>query len=392
MPHNAVMADMFRTKLAAATLVISSMLFLLFFVLSANAASDVEDEFVRLTTEQITLIWEHTCMKHMEKGEWHQARQNKKAIDWQRANKKGIDISGKDMPAELQYFEEARIAKAKAGEKWGCNPPEAKLELRLLKIGRDPQIESPITTGFVSSDADAVEVRAAAEIVSDCDSPRLIWFFSIPKYGANKSYSDEKTISHRQSIPPAPGGDRGKDFNVEVKAELSCKGILADNLNCAVGQDEKDQLRQEYIDMKKAMTPAREDLTSVGNSKHFSFDDFNRSMNASGEKYPYILCRILDRLEAVKVRAGAAPMAINSGFRNPYKNGKTPGSGRESMHIYGLAADIALDDFNEDGKRDEDDWKLMARAARAEGACVEPIAMAPSWVHMDWRGTCPNGW
>ena len=43
-------------------------------------------------------------------------------------------------------------------------------------------------------------------------------------------------------------------------------------------------------------------------------------------------------------------------------------------------------------KSDKEDWHLMADAAKNEGACVEPRAMAPTWIHMDWRGTCPNGW
>jgi len=54
----------------------------------AGGMFDDKAKFPRLTTEEITLIWEHTCMKHLERGEWHQARQNKKVIDWQRANKK----------------------------------------------------------------------------------------------------------------------------------------------------------------------------------------------------------------------------------------------------------------------------------------------------------------
>jgi len=301
-------------------------------------------------------------------------------------------MNPEDVTEAMQYLEQTRAAKAGAGDAWGCNPPEAKLELRLLKIGQDPQMKSPITTGFVSSNAAEIEVNVAAEIVSNCDLPRLKWVFSIPKYGTNKSYNDEKTISHRQLIPPVPAGDRGKDFNVEVKVELSCNGILADNLNYAVGQDDKDQLRQEYIDMKKEMTPRRDDLVSQCNSKHFRFDAFNSTLKSSGGKYAYILCSLFDRMEAVRLSAGNIAMVIRSGFRNPYKNGITQGSGRESMHLYGLAADVALDDFNRDGRMDKEDWDLMANAAKSQAACVEPKKRTPSWIHMDWRGVCPQNW
>ena len=84
-------------------------------------------------------------------------------------------------------------------------------------------------------------------------------------------------------------------------------------------------------------------------------------------------------------------MVINSGFRNPYKQAKVS-KAKESLHMYGLAADIARGDFNGDGKQDNKDWDIMAQAAKQLGACVEPIKKAPTWIHMDWRGNCPVGW
>lgn len=123
-----------------------------------------------------------------------------------------------------------------------------------------------------------------------------------------------------------------------------------------------------------------------------NLDDFNTSQKVNGGKYEDTLCKILDKLELIRKASGDIAMIINSGYRNPYKNGQIAGSSRESMHIYGLAVDIAVQDFNEDGKTDKKDWKFLSDEIKRQGACVEPNDMAASWVHMDWRNVCPAGW
>ena len=85
-------------------------------------------------------------------------------------------------------------------------------------------------------------------------------------------------------------------------------------------------------------------------------------------------------------------MIINSGYRNPYKNAHIPGSSKESQHIYGYAADIGVRDFNNDGVTNKDDWDILAEAAKSNGACIEPYRYTGTWVHMDWRGSCPESW
>lgn len=347
---------------------------------------------LKIPNSEIILIWEHSCMKHLEKREWARARQVKQVIDYQMANKKWLATSPTDLTFTQQKLEEAQKAKANVGDAWSCDPPEAKLKLNLLQIGKDPQMGSPVTTGFISSAIDVIDIHAVAQVLSDCESPRLKWSVSIPKYSTNESFAEQNAINYHQMIPQALSGDRGNDLKVEIKVELFCKNVLADTLEYVVGQDEKDQLRQEYIDMKKQTVPGRENLTDSCQSVHFNSNAFNSSRKSSGGKYPFILCRILDRLEIVRNRAGTTVMVINSGFRNPYKNGQINGSGRESMHIYGLAADIALDDFNGDKVTDKEDWDLMAEVAKSEGACIEPKNKAPTWIHMDWRGDCPPNW
>lgn len=157
-------------------------------------------------------------------------------------------------------------------------------------------------------------------------------------------------------------------------------------------QDERDQLRQEYVDMGKKTTPKREELTDQGDTPHFAVSEFNSSERVGGGKYEYILNKILAKLEQVRSKAGHIPMTINSGFRNPYKHHIKLGlKTKESPHLYGMATDIRLMDFNQDGKVDDWDRNLLAKAAKALGSCVEPKDNRGR-VHIDWRVPCPAGW
>lgn len=411
-------------------------------------AMQIKDGQLKIPTPEITLIWEHYCIQHMAQKQWHLARLNKEIIDYQRANK----INWNSLPNRLEHFEnkldEAKKAKAEAGELWGCNPPQSKLAFIELKVG---QCFPPNPAeSFISTTTNSVDIKGMVGVTDpNCTKPKIEWNIVVPKYGIKKksslkavfseqsqklvvpsvglsedetayvcrevdtdgtnkakgkfvcgyiAYTLGKTESNVTSgasylltIPKAPAGNRSNDFNVDVEAKLFCDGKFADVVNAKIGQDEKDQLRQEYMDIKKRHIPERNELVAYLETRYFDLTKFNSSRRVNGNKYSYILCKILDNLDGVKRRAKTS-MIINSGYRNPFKNALTKGSAKESSHIYGLAADIDLMDFDDDGKADGRDWETMAEAARNEGACVEPRENTPQWIHMDWRETCPPGW
>lgn len=429
---------------------------IILFAGSSNCvAMEIRDGQLKIPTPEITLIWEHYCRKHIDDKEWHLARLNKKAIDVQRRGKLFWNSLPDHERYFQDKLKEAEKAKSKAGTTWGCNPPPSKLAFIGLKIGQDDG-KQLTRSFIADSDSSIMVEGAVALVDSGCSRPEIEWNVSVPKYGVRKTNepalifaegneniavpssglsSDEtslfcrlettnetrkigsfivrnevvicenvayelsglsaiskSTAADSLAIPKYPNGNRGADFEVDIEVKLSCDGRLSDSLTAAVRQDEQDQLRQEYLDMGKQTIPERNDLTSRLKTKHLTLDEFNSSQKVGGGKYMYILCKIDREIENVRNSAGDVQMNINSGYRNPYKNGKTSGSGRESQHIYGLAADIALDDFNGDGVKNKEDWDLMAQAAKSEGACVEPKNKAPSWIHMDWRGDCPSEW
>jgi len=148
-------------------------------------------------------------------------------------------------------------------------------------------------------------------------------------------------------------------------------------------------------------------------SEHFRLRDFlTKGQENVWPKYVVISPRLLDKLELTlqELEAMGHPVEnvfVVSGFRHPHYNvhgGNPQGRGALSRHMYGDAADIAIDndrnsrmdDLNGDGRVDERDARIVAEAAiRVErkhphligGVGVYPPAAGHSgMVHIDTRG------
>ncbi len=81
---------------------------------------------------------------------------------------------------------------------------------------------------------------------------------------------------------------------------------------------------------------------------------------------------------------------LNSGYRTPQDQldieGHPVNNWNNALHVRGEGADLAaaqIDVWNE--------LKRLAKDGSCGHACVEPHNMAPRHVHVDYRGTCPNG-
>jgi hypothetical protein len=152
-----------------------------------------------------------------------------------------------------------------------------------------------------------------------------------------------------------------------------------------VTQDEIDMLRQQYIDMSKNTVPARNEFINEGSTAHFNLDE--GACNCGN--HTYHLWSIMNRLEQVRTALHHS-MTVNSGYRCPIHNSNIGGAAN-SRHIYGDAADIAVEDFNNDGSANQDDWDTLAQIAQTNinnsgnTGYVEPYDRTGTWVHMDWR-------
>jgi len=182
-----------------------------------------------------------------------------------------------------------------------------------------------------------------------------------------------------------PPGGRGYPLSYRIRATVEYSGYA---YYADMTQDEVSQCRQEYIDMGKATTPTRGEFSSAGGSAHFSWAELNHSWNYyTNAKYLWIVIRdvLYTGLEATRTYLGNLPMYINSGYRSPMRNAVIGGA-KNSRHIYGDAADVRVDDFNNDGNADYNDWLMLYNAAGQAGADYrEPYNETGTWVHMDWR-------
>lgn len=141
-------------------------------------------------------------------------------------------------------------------------------------------------------------------------------------------------------------------------------------------------------------------------SPHLKLSDFVvHDAQAGFPKYLHVREPLLDKIELTvaeiaKMRgrsASTVTLHVASGFRSPAHNSGLSGSAQDSRHMYGDAADIAID-ANNDGQLTEIDARLVASAAEAVerkypdlvggiGLYITRDGGGWPYVHIDVRGT-----
>ncbi|MDZ7632426.1 MAG: D-Ala-D-Ala carboxypeptidase family metallohydrolase [Gemmatimonadaceae bacterium] len=140
-------------------------------------------------------------------------------------------------------------------------------------------------------------------------------------------------------------------------------------------------------------------------SPHLKLSDFVVHDAQDGyPKYLHVREALLDKIELtvaeIAQMRGRQPSVVQlhvaSGFRSPAHNGGLSGSAQDSRHMYGDAADIAID-ANTDGRLTEIDARLVAAAAEAVerkypdlvggiGIYITRDGGGWPYVHIDVRG------
>ncbi len=141
-------------------------------------------------------------------------------------------------------------------------------------------------------------------------------------------------------------------------------------------------------------------------SPHLKLSDFVVHDAQTGfPKYLHVREPLLDKIELTvaeiaRMRGRATSQVtlnVASGFRSPAHNGVLSGSAQDSRHMYGDAADIAID-ANNDGQLTEIDARLVASAAEAVerkypdlvggiGLYITRDGGGWPYVHIDVRGS-----
>ncbi len=140
-------------------------------------------------------------------------------------------------------------------------------------------------------------------------------------------------------------------------------------------------------------------------SPHLRLSDFVVHDAQDGfPKYLHVRESLLDKIELVVAEiaqmrgrsASTLKLNVASGFRSPAHNNEVSGTAQDSRHMYGDAADIAID-ANSDGRLTEIDARLVAAAAEIVerkypdmvggiGLYITTDGAGWPYVHIDTRG------
>jgi Peptidase M15 len=113
--------------------------------------------------------------------------------------------------------------------------------------------------------------------------------------------------------------------------------------------------------------PISKDELLMGRDKQYP-DDYTQEISDNVDRFLAPANKIRD--------AYGKPMIVNSGWRPPSVNGSTPGAATHSLHMQGLAMDIA------DPNGDVMAWALAnLPLLRDLGIYMEDFRWCPDWVH-----------
>ena len=161
-------------------------------------------------------------------------------------------------------------------------------------------------------------------------------------------------------------------------------------------QDDKDQIRQEYVDLNKPI-PSRGDSKWAGENT-YDFGHYKQMLDdgLSGNFQAWIDA-MNTRERNGKTDANGNPLkslkkadfTLNSGYRNPHHNYRHAGSSVVlSSHMYGYALDV--NGKNIDGKSGADQQKMVDAADAANpNARFSQKYRNKTHVHADWT---PSDW
>lgn len=128
-------------------------------------------------------------------------------------------------------------------------------------------------------------------------------------------------------------------------------------------------------------------LERSNGTKHFTYSEFHSKDGSgfSGGKVNTATVkenarRTMYKLEAVRAKVGNKPIIINSGFRSVSHNNSIPGAASNSMHMYGVAADIKAPGVN---------LTTLRNATRSSG--FSGSYNGGTYIHIDSRIEYPYG-
>jgi hypothetical protein len=291
---------------------------------------------------------------------------------------------------------------------------EPGLELGQVRIGREAPVapRKGIDGSFITNTAELLELDAEAKVKGRSDLDLQVkWSVAAPgKFALPK---DAVLTGPKLSVKLRRAGGNptgtGSGLALTLTATVSIDGRTSSQ-NVTFIQDERDRLRQEYVDLGRALVPARDEFLDRAQFaarfgrryRGVTFDELNATRHpATSDRYSIILAtenlvRTVHRTRLAYRRT----MTVTSAFRNPVRQKEVHAEVGESHHQYGRAADLFVppDSKGADGKpiASEADWlKLATAALKGGGHWIEPmldchVNTDGCHVHVDVRDEGPR--
>jgi hypothetical protein len=309
----------------------------------------------------------------------------------------------KARPTPVPASPAAREAPAPAASAAGARKT-GPISILSFVAGRDAA--SQAAGSFVTDSATTLSLEAVAQVQGREDlTGAITWQVTLP-HGWRlipSSVVEGGRLAATAVREGAPRATDARQMAVSALATVEDAGV-AYTATAGVEQDERDQIRQEYVDLGRRIVPARSEfLDASGFRQRFgrrfpgvTFAELNWSVNpVSRQRYGWILAN--DELVAgvaAAEKSFGGPLRIVSGFRNPWHQLEVHAPVRESLHQYGRAVDILVPAGCAglaNSVPNELDWLHLAKIACGVGArFVEPLLdchpNSPSChLHMDFR-------
>jgi hypothetical protein len=199
--------------------------------------------------------------------------------------------------------------------------------------------------------------------------------------------SGEGRIWESKPDPPTAPLTRGAYMGYRVSCIAGYEAQPSAKDTVFLHQDEKDKLRQEYIDTHKSRVPARGEFTYDVDAQYFDASELR-----SDDYSPFIFnADFLKALDNTRSDYGHR-MVVRRGYQSPnslytYKGIDSARSQcwenlPNSPHLFGLATDIDVEDQDHDNRL-TDDWNEMAWTMRRNH--IKPLNLVDStMIHAEY--------
>ena len=197
-----------------------------------------------------------------------------------------------------------------------------------------------------------------------------------------------------------PGSLSRKSLAYLITAKITVGGQTFRSKPDTVRQDEKDTIREEYVEFGQDSVVQRSELGLSGDASRNSTGDY--TIWASGPK----LLKKMPVIDSLARRRWSRGITVTSGYRNPVHHFvHAHAKAMNSPHLSGLATDWRITDGP--GTLTDSLWFEEIHTlskSRAVDGCWEPAWMIiltssddPSQRrldhgHTDWREPCPTSW